>query len=55
MAYKPYPLNWPPRGVFAMWSNDPPDDEFSSVLETVFTDVQAQEIWFDNLYFATRA
>ena len=52
-------------GAFAMWSDDPPDDEFSSVLETVFTDVEAQQIWFDNpltrgrsaatIYLATRS
>ncbi len=54
-----------PGGVFAMWSDDPPDDEFGSVLESVFTDVAAQQIWFDNpitrgrsaatIYLATRA
>jgi len=54
-----------PGGVFAMWSDDPPDDEFSSVLDTVFTDVVAQQIWFDNpltrgqsaatIYLATRS
>jgi spermidine synthase len=37
-----------PGGTFAMWSDDPPDDEFGSVLESVFTDVEAQQIWFDN-------
>ncbi|MCB0923620.1 MAG: spermidine synthase [Mycobacterium sp.] len=37
-----------PGGVFAMWSDDPPDDEFISLLETVFTDVEAQSVWFDN-------
>jgi hypothetical protein len=31
-----------------MWSDDPPDDDFTSLLETVFTDVEAQTIWFDN-------
>lgn len=54
-----------PGGVFAMWSDDPPDDDFGSVLESVFTDVEAQQIWFDNpitrgrsaatVYLATRA
>ncbi len=53
-----------PGGAFAMWSDDAPDDEFSSVLETVFTDVEARQIWFDNpltrgrsaatIYLATR-
>lgn len=37
-----------PGGVFAMWSDDAPDREFGSVLESVFTDVAAQQIWFDN-------
>jgi hypothetical protein len=31
-----------------MWSDDAPDEEFSAVLESVFTDVEAQQIWFDN-------
>lgn len=37
-----------PGGVFAMWSDDPPDDEFISLLETVFIDVETQSVWFDN-------
>lgn len=54
-----------PGGTFAMWSDDAPDDDFSSVLETVFADVEAQQIWFDNpltrgrsaatIYLATRS
>jgi hypothetical protein len=54
-----------PDGAFAMWSDDAPDDPFGSVLETVFTDVKAQQIWFDNpltrgrsvatIYLATRS
>ncbi|WP_343571990.1 spermidine synthase [Mycobacterium sp.] len=54
-----------PGGAFAMWSDDAPDDDFRSVLETVFTDVEAQQIWFDNplirgrssatVYLATRS
>lgn len=54
-----------PGGVFAMWSDDAPDGEFSSALETVFTDVEVQQIWFDNpltrgrsaatIYLATRS
>ena len=31
-----------------MWSDDVPDDDFIAVLETVFTDVEAQQVWFDN-------
>lgn len=54
-----------PGGVFAMWSDDAPDGDFTSALEAVFTDVAAQQIWFDNpltrgwsantIYLATRA
>ncbi len=53
-----------PGGVFAMWSDDPPDDEFAAVLESVFTDVEEHSVWFDNpitrgrsaatIYLATR-
>lgn len=35
-------------GVFALWSDDPPDEDFTAELEEVFEDVQAQRIWFDN-------
>jgi spermidine synthase len=37
-----------PGGTFAMWSDDAPDEDFTAVLETVFTDVEAQRVWFDN-------
>jgi len=37
-----------PGGTFAMWSDDPPDDDFTVLLETVFTDVEATGVWFDN-------
>ena len=37
-----------PGGTFALWSDDPPDDDFCSTLESVFTDVEARQIWFDN-------
>ena len=47
-----------------MWSDDPPDQDFTSLLESVFTDVEAQSVWFDNpitrgssaatIYLATR-
>jgi len=53
-----------PGGAFAMWSDDPPDDEFTAVLGAVFTDVDAETVWFDNpitrgrsaatVYLATR-
>ncbi|GAB3992928.1 hypothetical protein GCM10029992_03270 [Glycomyces albus] len=35
-------------GVFALWSDDPPDEDFTAELEEVFEDVEAQRIWFDN-------
>lgn len=38
-----------PGGVFAMWSDDPPDEDFTAVLASVFTDVAAESVWFDNL------
>ncbi len=36
------------RGVFAVWSNDPPDQAFTAKLEEVFVDVDARIITFDN-------
>jgi spermidine synthase len=44
-----------PGGVFAMWSDDPPDEEFTAVLEGVFDDVAAERIWFDNPYTGGRS
>lgn len=51
-------------GTFALWSDDPPDDEFCAVLDTVFTDVDTRSVFFDNpitggrsantVYLATR-
>ena len=37
-----------PGGTFAMWSDDAPDEEFTAVLETVFSGVDVQQVWFDN-------
>jgi spermidine synthase len=37
-----------PGGVFALWSNDPPDDAFCVVLEQVFTQVRAEVVSFPN-------
>jgi spermidine synthase len=37
-----------PGGVFALWSNDPPDNEFSSVLAEVFTETSARVVEFEN-------
>lgn len=53
-----------PHGTFALWSDDAPDDQFLSTLGTVFTDVEAEQVPFDNpltrgqstntIYLATR-
>ena len=37
-----------PRGVFALWSDDPPDDVFMVELDTVFDDAVAHVVDFDN-------
>jgi spermidine synthase len=37
-----------PGGVFALWSNDPPDEEFKAVLAEVFADVEAEIVSFHN-------
>ncbi|GAB3444179.1 spermidine synthase [Streptomonospora sediminis] len=37
-----------PGGVFALWSNDPPDAEFTAVLGEVFTGVRAEVVTFPN-------
>lgn len=37
-----------PGGVFALWSNDPPDDDYLAVLGKVFTEVRAVVVSFDN-------
>jgi spermidine synthase len=37
-----------PGGVFALWSNDPPDDEFLAALAEVFSDPEARVVGFDN-------
>ena len=37
-----------PDGVFALWSNDPPDPAFMDRLSTVFTDTRAEVIRFPN-------
>jgi spermidine synthase len=35
-------------GVYAMWSNDPPEAAYMAILGQVFTDVEAEVITFDN-------
>ncbi|MFC4337489.1 spermidine synthase [Salininema proteolyticum] len=42
-------------GVFAMWSDDPPEEEFSALLREVFCDVEAQRVWFDNPFTGGRS
>jgi len=37
-----------PGGVFALWSNDPPDEEFTSALREVFAQSAAHVVDFDN-------
>jgi len=37
-----------PGGVFALWSNDPPYEEYKAVLAEVFVDVSAQIVRFHN-------
>ncbi len=37
-----------PGGVFALWSNDPPDEEYCEVLDETFTDVVAEVVTFAN-------
>jgi spermidine synthase len=37
-----------PGGVFALWSDDPPDDEFLSALAAVFATARAHEVTFPN-------
>ena len=34
--------------MFALWSDDPPDDEFRSVLATVFATTEAHVVSFPN-------
>ena len=38
-----------PGGVFALWSNDPPDEAFERVLDAVFATTAAHVVTFDDL------
>jgi hypothetical protein len=40
--------NLHPGGVFALWSNDPPDEEFVAALAECFADVKAEVVSFHN-------
>ncbi|MEX1210486.1 MAG: hypothetical protein WEA35_06380 [Candidatus Nanopelagicales bacterium] len=37
-----------PGGVYALWSNDPPDDDYVGTLRTVFSSVHAEVVEFAN-------
>lgn len=37
-----------PGGVFALWSNDPPDEEFTAALACTFPEVRAEIVRFEN-------
>lgn len=37
-----------PGGTFALWSNDPPDDDYLAVLAEIFSDVRAEVVSFAN-------
>ena len=37
-----------PGGVFAMWSDDPPDEEFMEIIDKAFASVRAHEVTFPN-------
>ncbi|MFL6142822.1 MAG: spermidine synthase [Labedaea sp.] len=37
-----------PGGVFALWSNDPPEEEFTAALTETFAGVRAEIVRFDN-------
>jgi spermidine synthase len=39
-----------PGGVFALWSNDPPEDAFNAVLASVFATCDAHVVTFDNSF-----
>jgi hypothetical protein len=38
-----------PGGVFALWSNDPPDDDVQRALREVFATSEAHTVAFDNM------
>ena len=45
MAKKIYP-----GGIFGLWSNDPPEEEFSNLLESVFASTESHIVTFPNPY-----
>ncbi len=44
-----------PGGVFGLWSDDPPDPDFVTVLEDVFDHVEAEVVTFANHYTGGRS
>jgi len=38
-----------PGGVFSLWSNDPPDDTFTAILQTAFDEAVAEIVTFPNV------
>lgn len=44
-----------PGGVFALWSNDPPDEDFMATLNGVFTDAAAHVVSFFNPFQNTES
>ena len=38
------------HGIFAIWSNDAPDDQFTDELSRSFTKAYAEQVWFENPY-----
>ena len=39
-----------PNGIFGLWSNDPPDKEFTRLLDTVFQSSESHVVTFPNPY-----
>ncbi len=39
-----------PGGVFGLWSNDPPEDEFTNLLDSVFESTESHIVTFPNPY-----
>ena len=44
-----------PHGIFALWSNDPPDDAFLKRLSAVFASAEGHRVEFDNPLLQTVA
>ena len=44
-----------PGGVFGLWSNDPPDEAFISLLDSVFQSAEAHIVRFDNPYSSRKS